>query len=81
MENETQRTLFSGGLRFGYNLPLKHRTRETGIAIGASLGEVLEVDVADTGVQWGKCLRVHVSLDVSRKLIRGKRIHGEKGVD
>ena len=81
MENETQRTLFSGGLRFGYNLPLKHRTRETGIAIGASLGEVLEVDVADTRVQWGKCLRVHVSLDVSRKLIRGKRIHGEKGVD
>ena len=33
-----------------YNLPLKHRTRETGMAIGASLGEVLEVDVADTGV-------------------------------
>ena len=37
--------------------------------------------MADTGVQWGKCLRVHVSLDVSRKLIRGKRIHGEKAVD
>ena len=33
-----------------YNLPLKHRTREMGMAIGASLGEVLEVDVADTGV-------------------------------
>ena len=32
-----------------YNLPLKHRTRETGVAIGASLGEVLEVDVADSG--------------------------------
>ena len=30
-----------------YNLPLKHRTRETGLAIGASLGEVLELDVAD----------------------------------
>lgn len=33
-----------------YNLPLKHRIKETGMAIGASLGEVLEVDVADTGV-------------------------------
>ena len=33
-----------------YNLPLKHRTKETGMAIGASLGEVLEVDVSDTGV-------------------------------
>ena len=32
-----------------YNLPLKHRTRETGLAIGTSLGEVLEVDVADSG--------------------------------
>ena len=32
-----------------YNLPLKHRTREMGMAIGASLGEVLEVDVVDTG--------------------------------
>ena len=39
-----------------YNLPLKSRTRETGRAIGASLGKVLDVDVADTGVQWGRCL-------------------------
>ena len=64
-----------------YNLPLKHRTRETGMAIRASLGEVLEVDVDDTRVQWGKCLWVRISLDVSRKLIRGKRIHGEEEVD
>ena len=33
-----------------YNLPLKSRTRETGRAIGASLGKVLDVDVADNGV-------------------------------
>lgn len=33
-----------------YNLPLKHRTRETRMAIGASLGEVMEVDVAYTRV-------------------------------
>lgn len=64
-----------------YNLPLKHRTRETGMAIGASLGEVLEVDVADTGVQWGKCLQVRVKIDVSRKLIRGKKINVDEGVD
>ena len=51
------------------------------MAIGASLGEVLEVDVTDSGIQWGKCLRVRVSLDVSRKLIRGKRILGEEGED
>ena len=33
-----------------YNLPLKSRTRETGKAIGASLGKVIDVNVADTGM-------------------------------
>lgn len=53
------------------------------MAIGASLGEVLEVevDVADTGVQWGKCLQVCVKIDVSRKLIRGKKINIDEGVE
>ena len=37
-----------------FNLPLKSRTRETGIAIGSKLGEALEVDVLDSGVHWGK---------------------------
>ena len=64
-----------------YNLPLKHRTRETGLAIGASLGEVLEVNVADLGVQWGKCLRVRVMIDVTRRLIRGRKTKVEDGVD
>ena len=39
-----------------YNLPLKSRIREMERAIGASLGKVIDVDVADIGVQWGKCL-------------------------
>lgn len=34
-----------------FNLPLKSRTRETGVAIGSKLGEVLEVDVLESGVQ------------------------------
>ena len=58
-----------------YNLPLKSRTRETGRAIGASLGKVLDVDVANNGVQWGKYLRVRVEMDVTRKLIRGRKIN------
>ena len=61
-----------------YNLTLKSRTRETGKAIGASLGQVLDVDVADTRVQWGRCLRVWVEIDVTRKLIRGRKINIEK---
>ena len=57
-----------------HNLPLNNRTRETGWEIGSKLGEVLEVDVAESGVQWGRFLRVKVKMDVSKKLVRGKKI-------
>ena len=33
-----------------FNLPLKSRTKEMGWTIGSKLGEVLEVDVSDSGV-------------------------------
>ena len=35
-----------------YNLPLNCRTRETGRVIGSCLGEVVDVDVSEAGVQW-----------------------------
>ena len=35
--------------------------------------------MADTRVQWGRCLRVRVEIDVTRKLIRGRKINIEKG--
>ena len=57
-----------------HNLPLNNRTRETRWEIGSKLGEVLEVDVAESGVQWGRYLRVKVKVDVSKKLVRGKKI-------
>ncbi|KAK9996581.1 hypothetical protein SO802_021267 [Lithocarpus litseifolius] len=62
-----------------YNLPLKSRTKETGWVIGSSLGSVLDVDVPDSGVQWGKCLRVRVRIDVTRRLVCGRRITIEGG--
>nr|POF10194.1 uncharacterized protein CFP56_14134 [Quercus suber] len=62
-----------------FNLPLMSRTKETGWAIGSSLGEVMEVDVPDSGVHWGKCLRVRVRIDATKRLIRGKRITIEGG--
>lgn len=52
-----------------YNLPLKSRTKEIGWAIGSSLGSVLDMDMPDSGVQWGKCLRVRVRIDVTRHLV------------
>ena len=62
-----------------FNLPLMSRTKETGWAIGSSLGEVMEVDVPDSGVIWGKCLRVRVRIDATKRLIRGKKITIEGG--
>ena len=58
-----------------FNLPLKSITRETGVAIGSKLREVLDVDVLDLGVQWAKCLRI----DVTKHLVRGKRVTIERG--
>ena len=62
-----------------FNLPLKSRTKETGWAIESSLREVLDVDVSDLGVHWGRCLRVYVSVDITKKLICGKKINIEGG--
>ena len=62
-----------------FNLPLMSRTKETGWAIGSSLGEIMEVDVPDSGVIWGKRLRVRVQIDVTNRLIWGKKISIEGG--
>ena len=62
-----------------FNLPLMSRTKETGWAIGSFLGEVMEVDVPDSGVIWGKCLRVRVRIDVTKRLIQGKKTTIEGG--
>lgn len=62
-----------------YNLPLKSMTREARYEIGLKLGKVLEVDVVEKGVQWGKFLRVRIRIDVTRKLIRGKKVSIEGG--
>lgn len=41
-----------------YNLPLACMSRAMGIRIGASVGQVEEVEVDDDGVGWGEYLRV-----------------------
>ena len=57
----------------------KCRTKEIGRAIGFKLGEVLEVDVLESGVHWGRCLRMRVRIDVTKRLVRGKKITIEGG--
>lgn len=53
---------------------MKRRTKETGWAIGSSLRTVLDVVVLEWGVQWGKCLHVRVRINVTKRLVRGKKI-------
>lgn len=57
----------------------KEQNEGNGHLIGSTIGEVLEVDVSEIGVQWGKCLRVRVQMDVTKKLVRGKRVTIEGG--
>lgn len=62
-----------------FNLPLKSRISETGQAIGSKVGEVMAVDVSESGIHWGKYLRVRVKIDVTKKLVRGKKVMIEGG--
>nr|POE95151.1 hypothetical protein CFP56_25269 [Quercus suber] len=64
-----------------FNLPLNCRTKEIGWPIRSKLGEVMEVDVdvSDVEVQWGRCLSIRVRLDVTKKLVQGKKITVEGG--
>lgn len=39
----------------------------------------MDVDVLESGVQWGKCLRVRVRIDVTKRLMQGKKIIVEGG--
>ena len=50
-----------------------------GWAIGSKLGEVLEVNVSESGVQRARCLHVRVRIDVTKRLVRGKKITIEGG--
>ena len=60
------------------NLPLKSRTKETRMEIGIKLEKVLEVDILENGVHRGQYLWVKVQLDVTRKLIRAKKVSIEE---
>ena len=42
--------------------------------IGSKLGKVLEVDVSEKGVQWGRYLCVRIQMDVTKKLIGAKKV-------
>ena len=61
-----------------YNLPIKSMIREVEEDIGIELGNLLEVDVPENGLGWGKYLRIWVEINVMEPLLRGRIMQGVK---
>jgi hypothetical protein len=57
-----------------YKLPLACMSKAIGHRIGATVGEVLEVEVDDEGVGWGEYLRLRIVLDLTKPLSRGRQL-------
>jgi hypothetical protein len=58
-----------------YNLPLACMGSDIGKQIGATVGEVVEVDQNDGEVEWGEFLRVRIIIDLTKPLDRGRKIN------
>jgi hypothetical protein len=57
-----------------YKLPLACMGREVALQVGATVGEVEDVDVLDDGVGWGEYLRVKIRLDLTKPLSKRRII-------
>jgi hypothetical protein len=58
-----------------HDLPLLCMNKAVGTKIGASLGQLMDVDVAGDGAGWGRCLRIRVTLDLTKPLDRGRALN------
>jgi hypothetical protein len=56
------------------NLPLVCMNMEIGKQIGAAIGEVEMIDTDEEGVGWGEFLRARIKLDITKPLLRGRRM-------
>ena len=56
------------------NLPLACMNSKIRTMIGSSVGHVEEVDMDEDGVGWGKFLRVKIRVDLTKPLMRGRRL-------
>jgi hypothetical protein len=63
-----------------FNLPIKSMIWEVGEDIGRAIGNLVEVDVFENGLGWGKHLRIRVEVDVTKPLLRGKILMRERWV-
>lgn len=58
-----------------YDLPLYAMNEHVARLIGDSIGSVEEIDVKKGEVAWGEFIRVTVRLNITKPLMRGKRIN------
>ena len=54
-------------------------TKQIGIVLGESIGEIEEVEMRDQAVAWGKCLQIRVRVDVSKPLKRSAQLTSANG--
>ena len=57
-----------------HNLPPRRMTKDVGVSIGRTLGEVEDVDMGEEGKALGRCIRVRVKLDLSQPLCCGRLV-------
>ena len=55
-----------------FNLLIKSMIREVGEDIGRGIGRLVEVDVPENGLGWGKYLRIKAEIDITQPLLWGK---------
>jgi len=58
-----------------HHLPLACMDKRFGLKIGATLREVMEIDVDDDEPGWGNFLRARICLDITKPLPRGRILH------
>ena len=49
-------------------------TKDVGVSIGRTLGEVEEVDMREEGKALGRCIRVRIKLGISQPLCRARLV-------
>ena len=57
-----------------HGFPLGLMTKKIGTVLGASIGDVEEVDVEGGQIAWGRYLRVRVMIDIRKPLKRGSNV-------
>jgi hypothetical protein len=55
-----------------FDLPLARMCREMVTRLGATVGEVEEVDTNELGIGWGEYVRVRIKINITKPLARGQ---------